>query len=51
MGGLALGALVVGLYIAGSTGFGPVSVETSLLGGGYGVAQLTRRPLDSVNGA
>jgi CIC family chloride channel protein len=40
LGGLALGALVVGLHLAGLTSIGRVPVESSLLGGGYGTAQV-----------
>ncbi len=39
LGGLALGALAVGLHVAGLHRVGAVSVESSVLGSGYGVAQ------------
>ena len=40
LGGLALGTTVVVVRLLGSAWIGPVSVESALLGGGYGVAQL-----------
>lgn len=40
LGGLALGGSVVVVRALGAVSIGPVSVESALLGGGYGVAQL-----------
>jgi CIC family chloride channel protein len=39
-GGLVLGATVVTLRAAGISHIGPVPIDSALLGGGYGVAQL-----------
>jgi CIC family chloride channel protein len=40
LGGLALGAIVVAMHLGRLGWLGPVSAESALLGGGYGIAQL-----------
>lgn len=40
LGGLGLGCGVITVYAMGITRIGPVPVESALLGGGYGLAQL-----------